>query len=122
MADLNIPNLKKNPNKYIFKKRFNLKRKSKSRLFIEAFILFIFSIFLFYINYLIPNKYLLLQSLPNTLSKSFILLIELFSSLFNVALIIYIFISSILALFLLVGSIYRTYKIMKRRTKVINYK
>jgi len=59
MADLNIPNLNIKSDKYIFKKKLNLRRKSKKRLFTESFILFIFSVSLVYINYLIPNKKLL---------------------------------------------------------------
>ena len=46
MADLNIPNLNIKPDKYIFKKKLNLRRKSKRRLFTESFFLFIFSVFL----------------------------------------------------------------------------
>ena len=74
MADLNIPNLNIKPDKYIFKKKLNLRRKSKRRLFTESFFLFILSVLLVYINYLIPNKNLLLQNLPSTINKSFLLL------------------------------------------------
>ena len=56
MSDLNIPNLNIKSDKYIFKKKLNLRRKSKKRLFTESFFLFIFSVLLVYINYLIPNK------------------------------------------------------------------
>ena len=122
MADLNIPKIKKNSNKYIFKKRFNLKRKSKRRLFIEAFVMFFFSLILVYINYLIPNKNLLLQNLPITFNKSFVLFIDLLSELFDIALIIFIFTISIFAFILLLGSVYRILRIMRKKTKVINYK
>ena len=57
MADLNIPNLNIKPDKYIFKKKLNLRRKSKRRLFTESFFLFVLSVLLVYINYLIPNKF-----------------------------------------------------------------
>ena len=121
MADLNIPKIKKNSNKYIFKKRFNLKRKSKRRLFIESFIMFFFSLILVYINYLIPNKNLLLQNLPITLNKSFVLFIDLLSELYDIALIMFIFISSIFAFILLLGSLYRILRITRRETKIIKY-
>ena len=81
MADLKIPNINMNSNKYIFKKKLSLRRKSKSRLFAEASLLFILSLLLVYLNYLIPNKYLLIQNLPTSLNKSFILAIDLFSNL-----------------------------------------
>ena len=64
MADLKIPNLNIKSDKYIFKKKLNLRRKSKRRLFTESFFLIILSILLVYINYLIPNKNLLFQNLP----------------------------------------------------------
>jgi len=98
MADLNIPNLNIKSDKYIFKKKLNLRRKSKRRLFTEAFILFISSVLLVYINYLIPNKNLLLQNLPTTITKSFLLLIDLFSYLYEIFLVIFIFASSLTAL------------------------
>ena len=122
MADLNIPNLNIKSDKYIFKKKLNLRRKSKRRLLTESFFLFIFSALLVYINYLIPNKNLLLQNLPSTFSKSFLLLIELFSYLYEILLVIFIFVSSFTALFLILGSFYRLFRISKRKSKQIIYK
>ena len=122
MADLNIPNLNNKSDKYIFKKKLNLRRKSKKRLFTESFFLFIFSVLLVYINYLIPNKILLLQSLPNTINKSFLLIIDLFSYLYEIFLVIFIFLSSVTALILMIGSLYRLFKIFKRKSKQIIYK
>ena len=122
MADLNIPNLNIKSDKYIFKKKFNLRRKSKRRLFTESFFLFILSVLLVYINYLIPNKNLLFQNLPSTFNKSFLLLIDLFSYLYEIFLAIFIFASSFTALILIIGSFYRLYKISKRKSKQIIYK
>ena len=122
MADLNIPNLNIKPDKYIFKKKLNLKRKSKRRLFTESFFLFILSLVLVYINYLIPNKYLLLQNLPSTFNKSFLLLIDLFSYLYEIFLMIYIFLSSFTAIILMIGSFNRLLKVSKRKSKQIVYK
>ena len=122
MADLNIPNLNIKSDKYIFKKKLNLRRKSKKRLFTESFFLFIFSILLVYINYLIPNKKLLLQNLPTTINKSFLLFIDLFSYLYEILLVIFIFASSFTALVLMVGSFYRLFRISKRKSKQISYK
>ena len=122
MADLNIPNLKIKTEKYIFKKKLNLRRKSKRRLFTESFFLFIFSALLVYINYLIPNKNLLLLNLPSTLNKSFLLLSELFSYFYEIFLVIFIFLSSFIALILMVGSFNRLFKVSKRKSKQIVYK
>ena len=122
MADLNIPNLNIKTDKYIFKKKLNLRRKSKRRLFIESFFLFILSFLIVYINYLIPNKYLLLQNLPSTFNKSFLLLIKLFSYFYEIFLVIFIFVSSFTALILMVGSFNRLFKVSKRKSKQIVYK
>ena len=122
MADLNIPNLNIKSDKYIFKKKLSLRRKSKRRLFTESFFLFILSVLLVYINYLIPNKNLLLKNLPSTFNKSFLLLIDLFSYLYEIFLVIFIFVSSFTALVLMIGSFNRLFKIFKRKSKQIVYK
>jgi len=122
MADLNIPNLNIKPDKYIFKKKLNLRRKSKRRLFTESFFLFILSVLLVYINYLIPNKNLLLQNLPSTFNKSFLLLINLFSYLYEILLVIFIFVSSFAAIVLMIGSFNRLFRVSKRKSKRIVYK
>jgi hypothetical protein len=69
MADLKIPNLNMKSDKYIFKKKLSLKRKSKKRLFTESAFLFSLSLLLVYINYLIPNKNFLLENFPSTFNN-----------------------------------------------------
>ena len=108
--------------KYIFKKKVSLKKKSKRTLFIESALMFFLSIFLVYVNHLIPNKNTLVQNLPNTLSKSFLLLVDLFLNLYDVLLVIFVFISWFVALILIIGSTLRILKIIRRKTKSINYK
>ena len=122
MADLNIPNLNIKSDKYIFKKKLNLRRKSKKRLLTESIFLFILSFLLVYINYLIPNKNLLLQNLPNSINKSYLLLLDLFSYLYDIFLIIFIFISYLIALILIIGGFYRLLRVSKRKSKQIIYK
>ena len=122
MADLKIPKLNMNSNKYIFKKKLSLRRKSKRRLFIESIFMFSLSLLLVYINYLIPNKNLLLQNIPTKFNKSFLLIIELFSNIYEIFLVIFIIFSAIIILILLIGTIYRLYRIAKRSTKIIDYK
>ena len=122
MADLKIPNININSNKYIFKKKLSLRRKSKRRLFTEAALLLILSILLFYLNYLIPNKYLLIQNLPTLFNKLFVLTIDLFSNLYEISLVIFIFVSSFISLILMIGSFSRLFRIVKRKSKQIIYK
>ena len=122
MVDLNIPNLNIKSDKHIFKKRLNLRRKSKRKLFTEAFFMFILSVLLVYINYLIPNKNLLLKNLPSTLNRTFLLIIDLFSYLYDIFLLIFIFVCSFTALILLIGSFYRLFRVYRRKSKQIIYK
>ena len=122
MADLNIPKLNMASDKYIFKKKLSLRRKSKRRLFTEAAFLFILSLLLVYLIYLIPNKYLLLQNLPISLNKSFVLAIDLFLNLYDICLVIFIFVSYFISLILMIGSFYRLFRISKRKSKKIIYK
>ena len=122
MADLKIPNININSNKYIFKKKLSLRRKSKKRIFNESVILFILSILLVYLNYLIPNKYLLIQNIPTSFNKSFLLMVELFSNLFEIFMVLFIFISSFISLILMIGSFYRLFRLVKRKSKKIIYK
>ena len=122
MADLKIPNLNMKSDKYIFKKKLSLRKKSKRRLFTESAIMFILSLLLVYINYLIPNKILLIQNIPSTLNKSFILIIDLLSNLYDIFLVMFIFISSFIIFILLISSFNRLFRIAKRKTRQINYK
>ena len=122
MADLNIPNLNIKSDKYIFKKKLNFRRKSKRRLFTESFFLLFLSVLLVYIIYLIPNKYSLIQNLPTTLTKSFLLIIELFSYLQKIFMLIFISASSFVALLLMIGSLNRLFRVSRRKSKQISYK
>ena len=122
MADLKIPNINMNSNKYIFKKKLSLRRKSKKRLFTEAVLLFILGLLLVYLNYLIPNKYLLIQNLPTSFNKSFILIADLSSNLLEICMVVFIFVSSFISFILVIGSFYRLFRLVKRKSKKIIYK
>ena len=119
---LKIPNFIMKSEKYIFKKKLILKSKSKRRLFTEATFMFILSLSLIYIIYLIPNKNLLLQNLPSTFDKSYVLINDLFFNLFQIFLVLFIFISAFVSLFLFIGSFYRLFRVTARRSKQITYK
>ena len=122
MADLKIPVLNKRSDKYFFKKKLTLHRKSKRKLIKESFFMLSSGLLIIYLNYLIPNKNLLLKNLPTTFNKSFILIIELFSNLYEIFLVIFIFISSFTALIFMIGSFYRLFSVSKRKSKQIIYK
>ena len=122
MADIKIPKVNKKSDKYIFKKNLPLRRKSKRRLFTESVFMVILSIILVYINYLIPNKTLLLQKLPIVLNKLFSLIIDLGLILYELLLVIFIFVSITISIFLFIGALNRLIKIISRKTKKLKYK
>ena len=111
-----------NSDKYIFKKKLSLRRKSKRRLFIESSFMFIFGLFLVYINYLIPNKNLLIQNFLITLNNSFLLLIEFFLSFYKILQVLFIFVSPVVIFLLILGSFNRIIRIAKSKNKKLNYK
>ena len=117
MADLNIPSLNMKSDKYIFKKKLSLRRKSNKRLFTESAFLFILSLLLVYINHLIPNKNLLIKGLPETFNKAYVLFIDLLSNLLEIFLVIFIFVSFFTALILMVGCFYRLFRVYTRKSK-----
>ena len=121
MTDLNIPNLNKKSNKYIFKKKLTLKRKSKRRLITESSFMFIVSLLLVYINSLIPNKSLLLRNLPITFNKSFIIINDLFFYLSEILIVVFIIVSSFITFILLVGSLNRLLKVVRRKKREKSY-
>ena len=108
--------------KYIFKKKLSLRRKSKRRLLTESAFMFVLSLLLVYVNFLILNKNLLLENFSNNFYKSYLLIIDLFSYLYEIFLIFIIFISSLIALILLIGAFYRLFRISKLKPKKLVYK
>ena len=122
MADLKIPNLNKNSDKYFFKKKLSLRRKSKSKLINESFIMAFFSAFIIYLNYLIPNKILIFNNLFTNLSKLYTNVLDSFSYVYEICLFIFIIFSLIFALILIIGSFSRILKVVKRKTSRLNFK
>ena len=122
MADLNIPNLNKKSDKYLFKKKLTLRRKSKKRLFNESLLMIFISALIIYLNLLIPNKRELFNSISSNFESLIGIIIELFYLIYNLFLVFFILISLSLAILLAIGSFYRLLKIIRRKTKYISYK
>ena len=122
MADLKIPNLNKNSDKYLFKKKLSLRRKSKRKLINESLIMLFSSALIIYLNYLIPNKVLIFNNFFKNLSKLFSNILYSVSSLYEICLFIFIIFSLTLALVLIIGSFSRILKIVKRKTRRLNFK
>ena len=122
MADLKIPNLNKNSDKYFFKKKLSLRRKSKSKLINESFIMIFFSALIVYLNYLIPNKTSIFKNLLINFSKLFANVFDSITYVYEICLSIFIIFSLIIALILVIGSFSRILKVVKRKTSRLNLK
>ena len=122
MSDLKIPNLNKNSDKFFFKKKLSLRRKSKGKLIKESFVMFSFSIFIFYINYLIPNKKIIFDNFINNIGKLITNILDSISYSYEICLAIFIVFSLIFALILMLGAFTRIIKIVKRKSRQIRFK
>ena len=122
MSDLKIPNLNKNSDRFFFKKKLSLRRKSKGKLIKESFVMFSFSIFIFYINYLIPNKIIIFDNFINNIGKLIINILDSISYSYEICLAIFIVFSLIFALILMLGAFTRIMKIVKRKSRQIRFK
>ena len=122
MSDLKIPNLNKNSDKFFFKKKLSLRRKSKGKLLKESFIMLSFSIFIIYINYVIPNKISIFESFTNNFGKLITNIFDSISYSYEIGLAIFIVFSLIFALILMMGSFSRLMKIVKRKSRQIRFK
>ena len=122
MSDLKIPNLNKNSDKFFFKKKLSLRRKSKVKLIKESLVMLSFSIFIIYINYIIPNKILIFKSFLNNFGKLITNILNSISYSYEICLAIFIVSSLIFALILMLGAFSRLMKILKRKSRQIRFK
>ena len=122
MAELNIPNLNKKSDKYLFKKKLTLRRKSKKQLLIESFYMVLLSFLLLCLNYLISNKLSLFKNFSSNFENILKLSGELFYYIYQIFLVIFIICSLLITFILIVGSLSRVLKVMRRKTKQVSFK
>ena len=122
MVDLKIANLNKNSDKFLFKKKLSLRRKSKKKLIKESLIMLSISVLIIYLNYLIPNKLLIFNNLLKNVSKLVDNISNSLSYLYEICLVIFIVVSLTLALILILGSFNRMFKMVNRKTRTIQFK
>ena len=122
MADLQIPILNNKSDKFIFKRKLSVRRNSKSKLIKETFIMSFASVFIIYLNYLIPNKILIFNNLLNNFSKLMDSIYSSFSPVYEIFLAIFMIISMMLALILIFGSFSRVLKILRGKTRGLKFK
>ena len=122
MADLKIPNLYKNSDKFLFKKKLSLRRKSKGKLIKESFLMLLLSVSLIFLFYIIPNKLSVFNNFQNNIIKFLATIFESISYLYEIFIVLFIILLVILTLFLLLGFISRVMKILKRKSRQITIK
>ena len=122
MSDLKIPNLNKNSDRFLFKKKLSLRRKPKSKLIKESFVMLSFSTFIFFINYIIPNKIIIFDNFINNFGKVITNILDSISYSYEICLAIFIVFSLILALISMLGAFTRIMKIVKRKSRQIRFK
>ena len=121
MSELKIPNLNNRSRQYLFKNKLTIKRKSKAKLLTESLLMFISSFILIFINYLIPQKEILFYSFIDNVSQIFINFLDLFKYLYQILLVFFIIITLIISTLLLIGALYRIYKVLRRKTRNFNF-
>ena len=122
MADLKIPNLNKNSDKFFFKKKLSLRRKSKSKLIKESFIMISFGLLIIYLNYLIPNKITIFSNFLNNFNNLIVNALDSISYIYEIFLAIFIIVSLTFSIILIFGSFSRMFKVVKRKTKRVKFK
>ena len=122
MSDLKIPNLNKKSEKYLFKKKLSLRRKSKSKLLKESFLMLLLSDLILLINYSIPKKSLIFNSFYNNFIELVNEVSGAFFFLYQIILAIFIVVSVAISIILIIGALTRIMKITKRKTKKLSFK
>jgi len=122
MADLKIPNLYKNSDKFLFKKKLSLRRKSKGKLIKESFVLLLLSVFLIFLFNIIPNKLSVFNNFQNNIIIFLTTISKSISYLYEICLVLFIIVIVIFNLFLLLGVFSRVKKILKRKSRQISVK
>ena len=122
MTDLKIPNLNKKSDKLFFKKKLTLRRKSRRKLLTESFLMFSLGILIIYLNVLIPSKNTIFKNTTSNLKNLFVGFRELLYYFYQVSIVVLIVVSLIFAVILIVGGSSRIIKVVKRKSKKLNFK
>ena len=121
MSELKIPNLNNKSRQYLFKNKLTIKRKSKMKLLSESLFMFISALVLICINYLIPQKKVLINSFVENIYQIYLNFLNFFKYFYQIFLVIFIFFISIMSVILLMGALYRLYRVIRRKTKKFNF-
>ena len=106
-------------NQYLFKKKINIRRKSKKELVKESFFMMIFGLFLLLLNYCVPQKIELFNSFRKNIFDIYDNLFEIILKSFEIIVVILICFTLIISIVLIIGSISRIIKIFQGKPSKI---
>ena len=121
MPELKIPNLNNRSRQYLFKNKLTIKRKSKSKLLSESLFMFISAFVLILLNYLIPQKKIIIYSFIDNLYQIYLNFLNPFGYLYQIIIVLFIFFTTITSGILIIGALYRIYRILRRKTKKFKF-
>ena len=121
MTELKIPNLKNRSRQYLFKNKLTIKRKSKIKLLSESLYMFLSAFVLIFINYLIPQKKILIYSFVDNIYQIYINFLSFFKYFYQIILVFMIFSTVLFAVIFFVGALYRVFKIFRRKSKKFKF-
>ena len=117
-----MPNIKRKSRQYLFKNKLNKRSQSRRELIKESFFMMIVGLFLLLINYLIPQKIELFNSFKNNVIGTLNNLLEIFSYLLEILIVLLICFTFLISLFLIAGSINRIVKLLLPRSRKIRFR
>ena len=100
-------------NQYLFKKKINIRRKSRKELVKESFFMMIFGLFLLLVNYFVPQKMELFNSFRKNIFDIYDNLFEIILKSFEIIVVILICFTLIISIVLIIGSVSRIIKIFQ---------
>ena len=112
-----MPNIKKKSRQFLFKNKLNKRGKSRRELIKESFFMMIVGLFLLLINYLIPQKNELFNSVKNNAIDTLNNLLEIVSYSLEIVIVLLICFTLLISIFLIAGSINRLIKLFFSRSR-----
>ena len=112
-----MPNIKRKSRQFLFKNKINKRGKSRRELIKESFFMMIVGLFLLLINYLIPQKNELFNSVKNNAIDTLNNLLEIVSYSLEIVIVLLICFTLLISIFLIAGSINRLIKLFFSRSR-----
>ena len=114
--------IKNKSNQYLFKKKINIRRKSKKKLVKESFFMMIFGLSILLVNYYVPQKMELFNSFRKNIFDIYDNLFEIILKSFEIIVVILICFTLIISIVLIIGSISRIIKIFQKKPSKIRFR